>query len=70
MKTVKAPAAASSTTAAAASTSTEFPVGEEIVADTNEKEVDISELHLTDDPLCNSDDLRKVVIDVSLFSIF
>ncbi|CAB07652.1 Ground-like domain-containing protein [Caenorhabditis elegans] len=63
MKTVKAPAAASSTTAAAASTSTEFPVGEEIVADTNEKEVDISELHLTDDPLCNSDDLRKVVID-------
>ncbi|EGT54972.1 hypothetical protein CAEBREN_30296 [Caenorhabditis brenneri] len=63
MKTVKTPSAASSTTAAASSTSTEFPVGEEIVPDTNEKEVDISELHLTDDPLCNSDDLRKVVID-------
>lgn len=64
MKTVKTPAASSSsTTAAASSTSTEFPIGEEIVPDTNEKEVDISELHLTDDPLCNSDDLRKVVID-------
>ncbi|CAI2353779.1 unnamed protein product [Caenorhabditis sp. 36 PRJEB53466] len=59
-KTVKSPA---SSTTAASSTATEFPVGEEIVADTNEKEVDISELHLTDDPLCNSDDLRKVVID-------
>ncbi|PIC26703.1 hypothetical protein B9Z55_019201 [Caenorhabditis nigoni] len=66
VKTVKTPAAASSsstTAAASSSTSTEFPVGEEIVPDTNEKEVDISELHLTDDPLCNSDDLRKVVID-------
>ncbi|KAF1750171.1 hypothetical protein GCK72_016718 [Caenorhabditis remanei] len=63
MKTVKTPSASSAMKTASTSTSTEFPVGEEVVPDTNEKEVDISELHLTDDPLCNSDDLRKVVID-------
>ncbi|CAI5451801.1 unnamed protein product [Caenorhabditis angaria] len=54
-KTVK-----STTTTAAPG---EFPSGEEFVPESDAKEVDISELQLTDDPLCNSEDLRKLVVE-------
>ncbi|CAB3398037.1 unnamed protein product [Caenorhabditis bovis] len=57
------PTSAVATTTKIATTTTPAHHTEELVPETNEKEIDISELHLTDDPLCNSDDLRKVVIE-------
>lgn len=34
-----------------------------------EKVVDIANLKLTDDPLCNSEELRKLMLDVSYIII-
>ncbi|VDM81828.1 unnamed protein product [Strongylus vulgaris] len=45
---------------------TQAPLGDvpsTVVPEAEEKVVDITNLKLTDDPLCNSEDLRKLMLD-------